>query len=146
MKGVKLKPGQLIKIIDETKKLQNINHISVLKSIIRNRILRENAVIFNRCGGTLSPLHKHKALFCEMIIKMARIRNSLNSSKGLILINSLIENTEIECEYVNWKRKFSFISDESMMNRKVSLGYWNGFKKRNTNKLVSKKGAKNYLD
>ena len=43
---------------------------------------------------------------------------------------------------MNWKRKFSFISDESMLNRKISLSYWNGFKKRNTNVLASKKGAK----
>ena len=52
-------------------------------------------------------------------------------------INSLIKDTKIEEELVNWKKKFS-----NNPSPTVGLGYWSRFMKKHREKIVAKQGQR----
>jgi len=72
---------------------------------------------------------------------MARIRQCLNPSKGLQLVNSLIKGTKIQEELVEWKKRNTPDNLGAL-----GTGYWQGFLKRNRTKLVSRRGQKYELN
>ena len=55
----------------------------------------------------------------KIVLVMARIRQCLNPSAGLALVNSLIDNQPIQQQLIEWKRKFS--SNDSGT---VGAKYW----------------------
>ncbi len=72
----------------------------------------------------MSPLLKIEDTVVKFVIRMAEIRQSLTPSKGLTLINSLVDGTPIQKELEIWKNKFS-------NNTKGSVGQlcWGAFLK-----------------
>ena len=77
----------------------------------------------------------------KLIIKLSEICQYLIPSKGLALINSLISEQPIQKELIEWKREYSNNIDGA-----VGQSYWRAFLKRNTHRIVSKRGQKYELD
>ncbi len=77
----------------------------------------------------------------EIILQMAGIQPCLCPSKGLQLVNSLIKDTEIQKELIEWKKR-NTLND----NGTLGLGYWRFFFRRNRAKIVSKRDQKYELN
>ena len=102
------------------------------------RSFRKNPVIVHdHHGGLQSPLVEIDNAVVKIVLMMARIHQCLSPSKGLALVNSLIDNQPIQKKLIQWKKKYS--SNESGV---VGVKYWQGFMKRNKHRLVSKRGQK----
>ena len=96
--------GTLLAIIEEVKIAKKID-VKISPEAIRKRDQRKSLENHHLAGGQESPLEKIEPLIISIIVQMARMRQSLNPSKGLLLINSLIHGTKIQDELVNWKGK-----------------------------------------
>jgi len=91
--------GSLQQLIhDEKKKRQIDDDISPLA--IRKRVLRNSLESRHLAGGQVSPLLKIEPAIVSIIVQMACMRQCLNPSKGLLLVNSLIEGTKIQEELI----------------------------------------------
>ena len=135
----KVKKGTLDKIIAKKKRERKIK-ADIKPQTICRRIIR--GVLHHRHrGGHISPLEEIESIAVTIMVQKARIRQPLTPSKGLSLINDLIEGTEYQDRLVKWKRKFTVNAVNS-----VGRGYWYSFMKRNRNKISSKRGQKYELD
>ena len=70
---------------------------------------------------------------------MARMRQCITPTQGLSLVNSLIEQTPIQCDVVSFKKRGSTCGD---FEGKFGTSYWRSFHRRNAHLVVSKKGQK----
>ena len=137
--GTRVRKGTLEKIIKKVSKKMEIKDM-ILPATIRQRYYRKQIVSYH-VGGHISPLNSIEPTIIEIILQMARIRQSITPSKGLMLVNSLIKGMPIQKELVKWKRKFS---NDTLGT--VGKGYWDRFIIRNKHKLVSKRGQKYELN
>ena len=92
-------------------------------------------------AGIKSPLLALEPTIVSIIIQMARIRQCLTPSRGIRLVNALIDGTQHQKEFTDWKAKHC-----SDVKGSVGRGYWRGFMKRNGHLICSKRGAKYELD
>ena len=92
-------------------------------------------------GDQVSPLVKIEPIIVNIIVQTARMRQCLTPSKGLMLVNSLINGTSVPKKLIEWKRNNTpnFIGN-------LGEGYWRNFMKRNKNKIVGKPGQKYELN
>ena len=124
--GKRTKNGQLRQIIESHKKKRNLEDVDVPKATIRMRIQRNHSIVHhNHHGGLQSPLLELDDTVVNVALMMARIRQCLSPSKGLALVNSLINNQPIQQRLIDWKRKFSSNCDGT-----VGYKYWRGFMKK----------------
>ena len=79
----------------------------------------------------MSPLADIEPLIVGIILQMARIRQCLTPSKGLALINSIIEGTSVQEKLKKWKEK-----NTPNCVGTVGKGYWRLFLKRHKNQIV----------
>ena len=86
-------------------------------------------------------------LIISLIVQLSRIRAPILCSTGLALANSLIRGTETEAKVIEWKKKYSQMSDEWIDgNNILGRGYWQGFMSRNGQEVESKRGEKFAMD
>ena len=136
----KVKNGTLKGIIQKVEADMNLKNVTITSSAIRQRFYRKKEVC-HHVAGHISPLEKIESTVISIIIHMARIRQSLSPSDGLKLVNSLIKDTQLQKELVQWKKKYSNNSTPT-----VGHGYWTRFMKRNRDKIVSKRGQRYELN
>ena len=118
----------------------NVENISPLA--IRRRVDRQSLECHHLAGGgQVSPLAEIEPIVVGIILQMARIRQCLNPSKGLALVNSIIEGTKVQDNLKKWKQKNTPNSTGT-----VGQGYWRSFLKRYKNQIVSKRGQKYELN
>ena len=91
-------------------------------------------------GGPTSPIAPHENYFVDIIIKLSYCCHSISSSEGLQLMNSLIKGTDIEKNVKEHKLKHTHVSDIESCSGMLGMGYWNRFKIRHKDRIVSKKG------
>ena len=140
--GKRLKNGKIKDIIQKHKILKNLEDVDVPVKTIRTRYDRRKIVVnHDHHGGLQSPLLEIDDAVVKIALMMARIRQCLCPSKGLALVNSLIENQPIQKRLIEWKRKYSSNAEGT-----VGYKYWRGLMKRNKHRLVSKRGQKYSLD
>ena len=89
----------------------------------------------------MSPLLRIEPIIVSIIVQMARMRQCLTPSKGLLLVNSLISGTKIQQDLMEWKR-----TNTPNSTGTVGRGYWRKFMKRNKSKIVGKRGQKYKLN
>ena len=130
-KGIRVKPGTLNQIIQSVKAMRGVT-ATISPQAIRRRIHRKSLVTHHVAGGQVTPLLRIEPLIVEIILQMARIRQCLNPSKGLQLVNSLIKGTKIQDELVEWKKR-----NTPNNTGALGTGYWHGFLRRHRTKLVS---------
>ena len=126
MAGKKRLPvGALDNIIRDVTKRNALPEDSISKSCIKSRLKKgRTSHIIEAARGVASPLRKYELEFVDVIIHMARMRESLGPSECVALINSLIEGKEVQRDLVEFKKNNSHGGDTT-----VGLGYWKGFKK-----------------
>ena len=90
-------------IIDDVKAQRGIDDM-ILPCAIRKRVERNSLVSRHLAGGQVSPLLRIEPIIVSIIVQMARMRQCLTPSKGLLLVNSLISGTKIQQDLVEWKR------------------------------------------
>lgn len=95
--------------------------------------------------GQISPLLPIEPTIVSVIIQLARIRQCINPTQVISLINSMIKDSPVQDDLIKFK-KSTGITGELEDIGKVGFGYWRGFKERNRNKIVSKKGKKYEMD
>ena len=106
---------------------------------MKTRIAR-NSISAN---GTNSPIIFIEHKFVDLILCMSNIKRSLKPSECLMLINELIDGTEIQNHLIDWKiNKNIFHKDRNDLG-KLGWNYWRSFLKRNSDTLKSKLG-RNY--
>ena len=138
-KGGRIPKGTLNNIIKEVCDKRNLKE-TILPNGIRQRFYRKKLTIRHK-PGQISPLDRIEPTIIRIILQMARIRQSISPSRGLRLINSLIDNMPIQEELIEWKRKYS---NDTLGT--VGIGYWNRFIRRHKDKLVTKRGQKYELN
>ena len=132
--------GALQKLIDDEKKKRKIND-EISPIAIRKRVQRNSLETRHLAGGQVSPLLKIEPAIVSIIVQMARMRQCLNPSKGLLLVNSLIRGTKIQEELIEWKK-----TNTPNCTGTVGRGYWRKFMRRNKSKIVGKRGQKYELN
>ena len=75
----------------------------------------------------------------KVLIRLACIRECINPTTAMRLINSMITNTPLQEELITFKVSMGKVGTREQ-HVTVSTGYWRGFKKRNKDKIMSKKG------
>ena len=129
-------------LIRDVTKRNALPEDSISKSCIKSRLKKgRTSHIIEAARGVASPLRKYELEFVDVIIQMARMRESLGPSECVALINSLIDGKEAQRDLVEFKEQNSHGGDGTM-----GLGYWKGFKKRNGHLICSKRGQKYELD
>ena len=83
--------------------------------------------------------------FVQVVIQMARIGDPLTPIKALELINDMIASTEYQVQVKKWKQTHTITSNEFELGQ-VDYKYWLNFKKRNSDKIITRKGEKFELD
>ena len=135
----RLKKGRLSELIKMVKTKNNLAHIPITEALIRQRLKRDVTTTVNY-SGISSPLAAVEPMIVSTIVQMSRIRQSLTPTQALQLINSMIEGTPVQDDFIEWKRTIGkYYNDDS---KTVGRGYWRGLKKQNEHLLVSKKGKK----
>ena len=142
-RGCRLGDGLLQEIINDVSKKRNLPSSYVIKAdSIQKRIKRGN-VSAKSCGLT-SPLVALETIVVTIVIQMARIRQCLTPSCGVVLVNSLISGNKLEEDLIKWKKEN--IRGTKNISGTVGSGYWAGFMKRRGHQICSKKGEKYELD
>ena len=135
-----MKKGELASIIASVKRKRSLpDDVRILPDTIRRRVRRKSTFVTHR--GPASPLAAIELTVVKIIIQMARIRQSLTQAKGLALVNSLINGTDLQKELIKWKSNNTTNSVGS-----VGSKYWKNFMTRHNNKIRSKRGKKYSLD
>ena len=140
-KGKRVRKGELKKIIKECTEKHNIDNDGISPIVIRRRVDRQSLSCHHLAGGQVSSLAAIEPLIVGIILQMARIRQCLIPSKGLALINSIIEGTLVQNKLKKWKGK-----NTPNCVGMVGKGYWRSFLKRHKNQIVSKRGQKYELN
>lgn len=93
----------------------------------------------------VSPLLPVEPKIVTVIIQLARIRDCIRPSLGIQLVNSMIDGTPVQKALMEHKKALGTVGYDDTLG-KVGAGYWRGFKWRNKDKIVSKKGQKYEMD
>ncbi len=140
-KGEKMKKGQLQSLIERHKFKRQLQYVHVPLRTIHKRVVRNKMIVMNaHHGDHTSPLVCVDVVV-KIILMMARLRQYLNPSKGLSLVNPLIKDHPIQQDLINWKQKFFHGVDG-----KVGPAYWRAFMKRNRSRIVHKRGQEYTFD
>ena len=140
-----MRKGHLDKIIISVKVQCNLpSTFTVSTSLVRKRTEQKSIIVMNKNGkGSISPLLRYEPEFIKLMIQMSRIHRALAPSGAIALINDCIAGTSAQTELVAWKRKHSIVGG---IEDQIGLKYWSNFKKRNGDKIVTRRGQKFELD
>lgn len=142
-KTLKLKNGEVQKIINSVKIELNLPDIQVKPATIYKRLKR--GCIHGSIPGPKSPSLALDGPLLELILALADMRQCITAAQGLLLANSLIKGEEIEDEIRKFKLEMKYNTDMNGKNKDGALlgdAYWRSFLARNRDRLVSKKGRK----
>jgi hypothetical protein len=88
--------------------------------------------------GAKSPLPDAEKALVEICIQMGKIRQPLNCTDAIELMNNSIKDTDLQKELV----KFQMQPKLGYKDGKVSNGWWKGFLCRHEHELVTKHGER----
>ena len=77
-------------------------------------------------SGLLSPLHSIEPFVVGISLGRATMRQPIRVSKGIVPVNSMIEGTKLEEDFVKWKRA---TNPSLSIDEKVGRNYWRSFTK-----------------
>lgn len=75
--------------------------------------------------------------FVQIMVQMAKMRQTLSPSEGISLINSFTEGTQAQKDLIAFKQQSSYGDSGA-----VGIGYWRRFKKRCEHSICLKKRSK----
>ena len=111
--------------------------------MVKQRLKRKSTFIIGSSGlwSLLRPIEPN---IVNTIIQIARIRESIRPSTGVILVNSIIKGTPVQDELIRWKRWTGSYNTDGL--GEVGRGYLKKCMKRKKDKIFSKKGKERELD
>ena len=138
-KGMRVEKGFLDRLIKEKKKEFGVVS-DISKKTIQNRVSR--GIVFAHHGAK-SPLFEVEAerALVELCIQMGKIRQPLNVTEGIEVMNNLIEGTEVQQDLIAFQKSRK-LGKEDFEHGKVTKGWWVGFLKRHEHEIVTKRGEK----
>ena len=96
-------------------------------------------------SGPDSPLAAIELTILKLILAMADIREPLQPSRCIQVINDLIKDTSSQAKLIDFKNRMNTPIDSTPIQF-IGPGYWQSYRKRFSHKLVNKKGHKFELD
>jgi hypothetical protein len=109
-------------------------------STIRSRLTRGSHVSNHVGCRPLLPEEIEKVVV-DIVVTMSKIRHPLSVFEIVELANSVIEKTEYQQTILNWKLKhFPHLPRDG--GNKLGYGWWKGFSKRHSDRLVVKRGER----
>jgi hypothetical protein len=136
--GKRVQKGYLDRLINEKKHEFSVED-QISKKTIHNRI--KNGIISTSHPGVKSPLQAAEQALVEICIQMGKIRQPLNVTEAIALMNNLVDRTSIQQNIIAFQRSRKLGKDE-VKNGKVTRGWWRGFLRRHGHKIVTKRGEK----
>jgi len=132
-----------LKTLVEKKKQKYKVSSEISHSTIRSRSWR--GIAKSNGPGAKSPLADAEKALVEICIQMGKIRQPLNCTEAIELLNNLIEDTDSQIELVKFQMQWKL----GCKDGKVSNGLLKGFLHRHEHELVTKHGercARNHHD
>ena len=84
-------------------------------------------------------------MFVVTCIQMGMTRQPLTVNEGIQLMNSLIKETNLQNDVINFQQTWK-LGNDGFKYGKVGKGWWQHFLMRNGNKIVTKMGEKYAAD
>ncbi len=140
--GKRTKRGFLAQLIKQKKEEFELGDDVVISiKTIRNRMfynLTDDVTM-----GPKSPMHDLEDMLVDVLIKMCQCRQPLTRSEGLAFANSLIKGTPYEEKVIKFQcENCKGTMKESTKKGELGMQYWKNFLKRNSHRIVSKRGEK----
>jgi len=82
-----------------------------------------------------------KEALVAICIQMGKIRQPLNVTEGIVLMNDIIAGTNFKEELQRFQEERK-LGDEIFQYGTVMKGWWSGFKSRYRHRLVKRRGEK----
>jgi hypothetical protein len=135
----RLSPGALCDLVKSKKEEYEIER-DISLSTIRSRA-RPGRQHAPAARGVVSPLVGAEDALVVICIQMGKIRQPLNVSEGIALMNDMIVGTTFEEELICFQEERQ-LGDESFQRGTVTTGWWRGFKSRYRHRLTTKRGER----
>ena len=100
--------------------------------------LKKNRKVVAAGRGKISPLIGIEAHFVDIILQLSAMRQPLSASSALSVINSLVDNYNMQKEIIEWKKKC--LPDDVVVNEAekgseknlahLGKAYWKKFQKQ----------------
>ena len=123
LKVPKFPTGRLDAIIDEVKKKRKID-ASISKKFVRKRICRNKVTVVTPSGPD-SPLAAIEPKILQVILAMAEIREPLQPSRCVQLINDMIQGTPSQQKLIEFKNRMNIPTN--VPPGCIGPGYWQKF-------------------
>jgi len=125
------------KIIEETEKKIELEEGSISRSALLTWS-KKNRKVVAAGRGNISPLIGIEAHFVDIILQLSAMCQPLSASSALSVINSLVDNCNMQKEIIHWKKKClpdDVVDNEAEKGSEKKLAhlrkaYWKNFKKR----------------
>ena len=132
----RLMKGHLEAIIEQKKEEFGVSD-DILASTIRTRIRRGSLAPTH--PGTSPPLLNAEMALVEICIQMGKMRQPLTRDEAIAIMNDMISDTEMAERLTDFQRVRTLNTNRYGI---VGKNWWQGFKKRHSSLIVSKKGEK----
>lgn len=136
-KGENVRHGCLQDIARQVENEFNLPEGSVVKKTVVSRVDRNN--LTGTAPQRTSPLASIEPFVVETCIRLANMGAALTKDQVLALVNSFIEGTEMRNDFINFKAKRKLYCNQSD-TAVVGEGWYQGFMRRNSNKIIRKQG------
>ena len=143
-KKKKMKKGRLQEIIKEVREQNNIpEDITINVATIQQRCRRKRTQVY--CSGPPPPLGPIEDRLIATMLLLCRIRQPVTPSQAISLANSMIKDTPVQQQLIEFKRKSKSQQDPKLWGT-VGQKFWYNLKRRYYTVIDSKKGQKFELD
>ena len=93
---------------------------------------------------TASPIEGAEESLVQICITMGNVRQPLTPTEGIQLMNSLIKDRDLQKDLIEYKKRRRNLGQGLYPERlgEVGRGYWTGFMRRQSHRLVTKRGER----
>ena len=106
---------------------------------IHTRVYRGSVLSKHR--GSKSPLEQVETALVQICIQMGKIRQPLNCTEAIQLMNNLICNTDTQAKLAEFQKSRK-LGDDDFKYGTVTKAWWRGFLRRHEHEIVTKRGEK----
>ena len=138
-RNTRVAKGALSKLIHLKREEYDIDQ-DISPSTIRTRT-RPGRQLTPKSRGVMSPVAEVEETLVAICIQMGKIRQPLNVTEGILLMNDLIMNTTYQDRLQDFHVCCKLGSDNFQVGT-VTKGWWYGFKSRNRHRIVTRRGER----
>jgi hypothetical protein len=123
--------GHLIKLTDEKKEEFGLSaDYYISTNTIQTHVKKKNP----EPNRQTSPIQAAKESLIQICLTMGKVRQPLTPTEGILLMNSLIKDRQLQSDLVNYKKQHQDLGHGKYPERlgEVGRGFWYGFMKRHS--------------